>query len=178
MAKPLAKLDYRHKAACRLRVGGKNNDEIARELGVQKRTLVTWFSDPLVKDYISDLAAAVETEFAVELATSGMKALDKLTDMLDTPDRDGDMSHAMKLQIATELLDRVPALARVESRAAIALASQRQGGGGNQTMNVFANMSNEELTRFLNGGWREMVENGNAPGASGGTGRPGLPPAN
>lgn len=159
--KRLEKLDARHKAACRLRLAGKDNDFISAELNVSKRTLMVWFSDDLVKEYLQDLAENVEQEFAVQLASAGMQAVGALTEMLqlDTLSVEGALPAETKLEIARELMDRLPATARVGRTDPAAMAPS----GTNNTA-IFANMPNNELAAFLNGGWQRMLENGNGNG--------------
>ena len=50
MAKPLHQLGPRHHRAVALRVAGESPQSIADSLGVERRTVYLWFSDPLVKD--------------------------------------------------------------------------------------------------------------------------------
>lgn len=143
MANALKKLGDNHKAACRLRIEGYKNEDIASTLGISKRTLELWFSDPLVKDYIQDLAENVEVAFAEKLATAGMTAVQQLTDLLQKPDRDPDLSASQKLGIANSLMDRIPSMARIVDRPV------PQTGDVNNYMAIFQSMDDGSLAELL-----------------------------
>jgi hypothetical protein len=77
--KRLLKLNTQHKAAARLRVEGRTNEQIAEDLGVAIRTLHVWFSDDLVKQEIRRLLERVEDVFVERKATAGLRALEELS---------------------------------------------------------------------------------------------------
>jgi hypothetical protein len=159
----LKALDTRHKAACRMRIEGKKNDEIARDLNVSKRTLVVWFSDDLVKEYLEFLAENVEQAFAVELARGGMIAISELVRMIQMPDRDSDVSVHTKIELAREILSRLPGTATNHDRAYMEQARTQapQGGSGDTNiLNVIGQMDNRELAAFVNGGWQAGLPSG------------------
>lgn len=107
MAPTIEKLHDRHRAAIRLRVLGKNNDYIAEELGIKKRTLVTWWSMPIFKAAIAEQMEKVDTEFALRLAENAMVGLDTLKEMAMT-DHTGGLDAETRLAIVQEMLDRNP----------------------------------------------------------------------
>lgn len=168
--KKLTRLDPKHKAACRLKIEGKENVEIAKAVGAQKRTVEVWFSDDLVRDYLQRLAENVEQEFAVQLAGAGMQAVQSLVDMLNKPDRESDISDSGKMRAATEILDRLPGTSKVNERQ---VPITPPGGDVNNLTQIFANMPDSELANFLSGGWKEdAIESGatqsSLPAANGG----------
>lgn len=142
--KRLEKLNHAHKAACRMRIEGKTNEEICKELRISKVTLHKWFSDDLVKEYIQDLAENVEQAFAEKLATGGMIALQALTDLVQKDDADTTIPAGTKVQVAREILDRLPGTARVVDRHLPA-----GPGGDTNYMAVFANMTDDDLANFI-----------------------------
>jgi hypothetical protein len=151
VSKRLQELSPKHKAACRLRIEGKNNEYIAKEIGTTKRTLVQWWGDDQVKDYLQKLAENVEQEFAIQLARAGMKSIAALTEILDLDVNPGDngVSPHTKLEVARELMDRLPGTARIGDRN-----RGNQGGGEGTQVNVFQNMTPEQLAAFVQGGWQ------------------------
>lgn len=166
MPNPLKKLEARHKAACRMRIEGKDNAYIAAALGMSKRTLEYWWCDDLIIDYLQTLATNVENEFAVQLATAGMTAVQELTRMLTLDDpADEAISYSQKLAVARELMDRTPALARVTDRP-----QDPSGGRDGDTTNILqiiANMSNDDLADFVHGGWQKsLASNGDGNSAA------------
>lgn len=158
----LKHLEARHKAACRLRIEGKNNAYIATALNMSKRTLECWWCDDLVVDYLQTLAENIEREFAFQLATAGMTAVQELTRILSLDDAEEAVSFHTKLEIARDLMDRTPALAKNGDRR----TSEPVVGHEGDTTNILAligNMSNEDLAGFVNGGWNKGLNgtNGN-----------------
>lgn len=159
MPQPLKALEPRHKAACRLRLQGKDNDFIAKELNVRKPTLYFWFSDPLVKEYLDDLAQNIEVEFAVEMARAGMVAIQELTGEVQKPSDQTTITTSQRVNVAREILDRLPSTARIADRPQVG------GGGGDGDTNytaIFANMDDQDLVAFINR-WKA----GDANGANG-----------
>lgn len=150
-----------------MKIQGLSNTEIAQTLNVTMRTLVLWYSDDLVKEYLQQLAENVEQEFAIQLAQAGMQSVTELTRMLAMPDRDEVLTADMKLRIAQELMDRLPATARVRERGQPAT----QPTGNTNNTQIIANMSDSELAGMLNGGWRAMLDPGqNGHGNNGSAG--------
>jgi hypothetical protein len=139
----LKKLGDSHKAACRLRIEGQKNEEIAKTLKISKRTLEIWFSDPLVKDYLQDIAANVEVAFAEKLATAGMTAIHQLTELVEKPDATTDITVSQKVQVAREILDRIPSLAPVRDRPL------PQTGDINNYLAIFQGMGDQDLAALI-----------------------------
>lgn len=158
--KQLQKLEPRHRAAVRLKILGKRNDFIAEELGVQKRTLEVWFSDPIIKAELAEQLERVDLLFAERLVSSSMLGLDKLEELLQLQ-VNGTIDAETMLAIIRESLDRNP----VTSKAA--------RGGGSIHFN-FGNMTDDELkdkARELVGaaipagpGTRETTDDGDGGG--------------
>lgn len=150
MGKPLKNLEPRHMAAVRLRLEGKKNDEIARALGMQKRTLEVWFSDPLIKAEVDRQAARIEDVFVEKLAGAGMQALEVMLEVAQMPTADPTTTEHVKIEAAREIMDRTPALARIADRAQAAAAANQGGGTGDaQLVQIFANMPDQQLAEFI-----------------------------
>lgn len=151
----LKHLEPRHKAACRMRIEGKDNDYISAALNISKRTLVCWWCDDLVLDYLDTLAQNVEREFAVQLATAGMVAVQELTSILQSEvDPEERITYSGKLAVARELMDRTPALAKVVDRSPVAPPGE---GDTTNILQIIGNMSNEDLAAFVSGGWQHSL---------------------
>lgn len=150
-----------------MKIQGLSNTEIAQTLNITMRTLVLWYSDDLVKEYLQQLAENVEQEFAIQLAQAGMQSVTELTRMLAMPDRDEALSANTKLEIAQDLMDRLPATTRVRERG----GQPPQPQGNTNNTQIIANMSDSELAGMLNGGWRAMLNPGqNGHGDNGSSG--------
>lgn len=67
-----------------MRVEGKKNDYIARELGVTHRTLHVWFSQEIFKAEIRRLLDHVDEVFAEKLAGAGLRAISELSEFAAT----------------------------------------------------------------------------------------------
>lgn len=89
-----------------MRIEGIPTDQICEELGVEKRTVYIWFSDPLVKAELSVQVQLVNEIFGEKLAAAGVAALDQLKALAQAP-VDGPVSPQLKLEIVREVLDRV-----------------------------------------------------------------------
>lgn len=154
MTASLTKLNEKHKAACRLKIEGKSNAFISEQIGVKDETLVRWFSQDLVKNYMEDLAEAVEINFVEKLATVGAEAIDQLLELIKKPDRDSDISAQTKMDAIAMVLDRIPQTA---------LNEQRQAAPPGETNNnlIFANLDNNSLAAYIHGGWRAGLPSGN-----------------
>ena len=74
MASPLHRLGPRHHRAIAVRLAGEFPQAIAESLGVERRTVYVWFSDPLVKDGLDrrqrDLANLVTQRLADQTLAS------------------------------------------------------------------------------------------------------------
>lgn len=161
VASKLTKLNQKHKAAARLKIEGRSNEFIAEQVDIKPETLIRWFSDELLKNYIDDLSAQVEINFAEKMATVGATALDQLLEMVQKPAADTDISDFTRLEVIREILDRLPQTARNTERG-----KQPPSGETNNTL-VFANMPNDQLAGFLHGGWRQQVPGAEDSGSNG-----------
>lgn len=181
--KRLTELGHNHKAACRLRIEGKDNATIAEALNVSKRTLELWFSDDLIKAYLQQLAENVEQEFAVNLARGGMIAIRELTDLVqkDLVEYhvvDGEVREmpvaptvTQKLTAINQLLDRLPGTASNRDRAEMVAAqnSGKDGGGGDTTNNILTliqGADNHELADIVRGPLEKMLGSGSSNGSA------------
>ena len=160
MGVTIEKLHDRHRAAIRLRVLGKNNEYIAEELGIKKRTLVTWWSMPIFKAAIAEQMEKVDSEFALRLAENAMVGLDTLKEMA-MEDHTGGLDAETRLEIVREMLDRNPWTRKPD-----------QGRGGLNMNFNFETMSDEELRNKA----REMLQNAAALEGEA-TEQPGLGPS-
>lgn len=112
----LAALSPRHHTAIRLKLSGASGAEIAEQVGVERRTVYLWMSDPLVKDELERQLERLNDEVAVRLATAALAGLEQLTDLLRRPaSRNPDPME--KLAVAREILDRYERM-RQEHQAA------------------------------------------------------------
>lgn len=141
-------------------IAGKPNETIRKELGISERTLVVWMSDDLVKEYLQTLAENVEREFAQEIARASFIAMGEVTDMVQMPVDVSALSPRQKLDAASQILDRNPALAKLTDKAQMAAALNGGGGAGGAQGNVtnylavFQNMPDDALADFLRQ-WRD-----------------------
>ncbi len=146
-----------------MRIEGKKNDYIAEALGMSKRTLVCWWCDELIVDYLHTLAQNVEREFAVQLATAGLTAVNELSRILQLGDAEEAPSFHQKLEIARDLMDRTPALAKVVDRQEVPGTS---GGDTTNVLQIIGNMSNDDLASYVNGGWQRTLTSTNGDSAA------------
>jgi hypothetical protein len=70
MPKPLQQLSPRHHIAVNLRLAGASPEQITTQLGVERRTVYLWFSDPLVKAQLDAQAHNVAYLLAEKLSDS------------------------------------------------------------------------------------------------------------
>ena len=101
----LSELQPQHHAAIRLRVEGRSTEEICEQLGVEKRTVYLWFSDPLIKAALADQVARVNELFAERLAAASVRAIEELIFMARQPTL-GPLTPDVKLKVLREILDR------------------------------------------------------------------------
>ncbi len=112
----LSTLSPRHHTAIRLKLSGASGTEIAKHIGVERRTVYLWMGDPLVKGELERQLERLKDEVAVRLATAALVGLEQLTDLLRQPvSRNPDPME--KLAVAKEILDRYERLQQ-EHRAA------------------------------------------------------------
>lgn len=74
MAKPLHQLGPRHHRAVALRIAGESPQSIADSLGVERRTVYLWFSDPMVKEEVQRRVALVGRLVDEQLAVRALGA--------------------------------------------------------------------------------------------------------
>lgn len=137
-------LQANHRAAARLKAEGKSPTEIAAELSVKLRTVHLWFSDDQMKAHVNKLMDDADKELTRRMAVAGMHGIDALVGILNKQDAEADATDSMKLAAARELLDRTEATAKVADRAAA-----NSGQVGNNYLQVFAQMGDEDLADFL-----------------------------
>jgi hypothetical protein len=118
MAKPLHQLSPRHHQAVALRIAGESPQSIADSLGVERRTVYLWFSDPLVKQEVDRRVRDVATLITERLADHTLSALDRLGEVVDLPLDTGALTVAQRLEVIREILDRSAFLTGFISRPA------------------------------------------------------------
>ena len=141
----LEKLGPKHEAMIRMRLAGRSNPEICKELGIARHTLVVWLCDDLVKAKIEQMAADIERTFVTEMATNGMRAFDALVTMATTPVARSKVGASHQLEAIREVLDRVNGLQRKGQAA----HEHSAAPVANQQALVFANMSDQQLLDML-----------------------------
>jgi hypothetical protein len=125
-------MNDRHYAAARMRIEGCSNQQIAKDLGVELRTVVKWWTKPEMEDHLKHLRARIDQAFSERMAGAAMVAINALVDTVRQPLNAPDgISPAARLDAAQALLDRVPHTARVSDLSG-------DGNAGN-TMNVLVN---------------------------------------
>ena len=85
MAKPLHQLSPRHHQAVALGWWASRPQAIADSLGVERRTVYLWFSDPLVKEEVERRSRDVAKLITERLADHTLAALDRLGEIIDLP---------------------------------------------------------------------------------------------
>ena len=128
-----------------MRIDGQNNAAICSALKITDASLIRWWSDELMQDYLNTLAQNVEEAFAIQLATAGMKSVATLVAILDKPATDQTVSDHLKLEVARDLMDRLPGTARVRER-------HDPSADIPQLLQVFMNMPDAQLLEFINSG--------------------------
>ncbi len=106
MAKPLNQLSPRHHQAVALRIAGESPQSIAESLGVERRTVYLWFSDPLVKDEEHRRCRDVADLISERLADHTLSAFDRLGEIIDLPLDTTSLTVAQTLEVIREILDR------------------------------------------------------------------------
>lgn len=126
-----------HRAACRLRVEGKDNDFIAKELGVKKRTLYVWFSDPKIKKEITRLLETIDQIFTEKMAMLGNVAIDALAEII-AEGHDGKVSVGQRLNAIEQAMDRV-------SETTARIPEDKPGPNTNVNIGMFSEMTDQQL---------------------------------
>ncbi len=106
MAKPLHRLSPRHRQAVALRLAGERPQSIADSLGVERRTVYLWFSDPLVKYELERRSRDLAKLVTERLAGHTLAALSRLREIIELPVSPQSLSPAEKLEVIREILDR------------------------------------------------------------------------
>jgi AcrR family transcriptional regulator len=117
VAKPLHQLSPRHHQAVALRLAGERPQAIADSLGVERRTVYLWFSDPLVKQEVDRRVRDVAALLTERLADHTLSALDRLGEVVDLPLDATSLTVAQKLEVIREILDRCAYTVRVPPSA-------------------------------------------------------------
>ena len=125
-----------------MRIAGRSNAEICRELEMSMRTLIIWWSDDLIKARMEQMAKEIDREFCVEMARGALRSFDELVKMATAPMPEDTVSGTLKIEAIREVLDRVPGTNRLEQ------AQETSSGDTNQSL-VFANMSDGQLLQIL-----------------------------
>jgi hypothetical protein len=113
MAKPLQQLSPRHHQAVALRLAGERPQSIADSLGVERRTVYLWFSDPLVKNELERCGRDLAKLITERLADHTLAALSRLREPIDLPLDSASLTVAQKLEVVREILDRCAYAIRV-----------------------------------------------------------------
>lgn len=117
MAKPLRQLSPRHHLAVAMRLSGESSGSIADRLGVRRRTVYLWFSDPTVQRELHDRSEQISDTIVTRLAEHTLAALDRLRELIELPvDRDT-LTPEEKLAVLREILDRCQFTARIPDEA-------------------------------------------------------------
>ena len=85
MAKPLHRLSPRHHQAVALRLACDRPQAIAESLGVERRTVYLWFSDPMVKEELQRRCRDVANLITERFADYALRAVDRLGEVSDLP---------------------------------------------------------------------------------------------
>ena len=117
MAKPLHQLSPRHHQAVALRVAGVSPQAIADSLGVERRTVYLWFSDPLVNQEVERRVRDVASLISERLADHTLSALDRLGEVVDLPLDTEALTVAQRLEVIREILDRSARLTGIIARS-------------------------------------------------------------
>ena len=113
MAKPLHQLSPRHHQAVALRLAAERPPGIAESLGVERRTVYLWFSDPLVKEELDRRGRDVARLITERLADHTLAALSRLREIIELPLDAKSLTPAQKLEVIREILDRCVYTARI-----------------------------------------------------------------
>jgi AcrR family transcriptional regulator len=92
--------------AVMMRLDGRTPDQIAENLGVQRRTVYLWFSDPLVKAELESEHAQLSNRLREKIATAAVAAVDALREMIATP-IEGPISDEARLAAMREVFTRI-----------------------------------------------------------------------
>ena len=126
MAKPLHQLSPRHRQAVALRLAGERPQAIADSLGVERRTVYLWFSDPLVKEELERRSRDLARLITERLADHTLAALSRLREIIELPVSPQSLTPAQKLEVIREILDRCVYTVRIADGTPNPTWSQRQ----------------------------------------------------
>jgi hypothetical protein len=121
-----------------MRIAGASGQQISEELGVKRRTVYLWFSDPLVKGELESQLEDISALLCEKLVANAMRALDAIEELLRKPVPDT-IDVETKLSVIREILDRNPWTAKNGSNVR----------AGAETTNKDARLSDEELIERL-----------------------------
>jgi AcrR family transcriptional regulator len=137
-----------------MRVAGASSEAIAQSLGVTRRTVYLWFSDPLVKEQIEVRTRDVAGLIAEKLAENALAGLDLLRQFAEEQ-VEAPVTPALKLAAIRDLLDRHPVTSgeiTMSSPDELKLEQMRR---------QFAELSDEDLMAYA----RQLVSQHDAPRA-------------
>jgi hypothetical protein len=137
VAKRLRELSNRHHTAISMRLGGAAVSTIAESLGVKRRTVYLWFSDPLVKGKLAERTEDVNELISEKVAANALAGLGLLRAFAEQTS-DGPVPPQLRLDAIRELLERHPL---TNARAALASTDDHQ--------RVFQAMDDHELAALL-----------------------------
>jgi hypothetical protein len=144
MGKQLRSLAPIHEFAARMKMEGRTYTEIEEEIGVKRKTLYKWFSDPLVKQKMTDLLGKIDQAFAERMASTGMAAMDAMLEMVRADHKD-QLSPHQRLEVAREIMDRLPQLQKSPPPVEGESGHNIFVGGQQQIINPIKDMTDEEL---------------------------------
>lgn len=145
----LKQLQARHHAAIRMRVEGRSSTEICEELGITRRTLYIWFSDPLVKEELASAQADMTDQLREKINQGVLRAIECLRQMVAAP-IEGPVPAAVRVQAARALLDRVPPKKQPEAAQEPSRVERVNG--------IMSRMSPEERREFSARAARKLLE--------------------
>ncbi len=87
-------------------LNSESPQSIADSLGVERRTVYLWFSDPMVKEEVQRRCRDVANLIGERLADHTLSALDRLGEVIDLPLDSTSLTVAQRLEVIREILDR------------------------------------------------------------------------
>ena len=90
-----------------MRLDGRSTDQITETVGIRRRTLYIWFSDPLVKAELTRQLVNVNQLFAEKCAAASLAGIDALMELV-RQEPEGPISHETRLEVVRVLLDLHP----------------------------------------------------------------------
>jgi hypothetical protein len=122
-----------------MKIAGASGQVISEELGVERRTVYLWFSDPLVKREMDSQLRDISALLTERLVANAMRALDAIGDLL-RQEVSGPVDAPTMLEVIREVLDRNPWTAKRDHGATPTGPARR-----------YADLTDQELVDELNG---------------------------